>query len=185
MGFVYDGCSIKMTPTSTPVALRSFLGDEIPGGYQGQTNLNADWRPPTLKIFPVEINNNKLVVKPSILTEKLTTNYYRMKCQDYNNDGYDDIMVELGGGGALFFFNDKNGSFKQPKDDVIPRYSSKYFSYNILYADLNGDNILDILYYPLIGNNPFNPNNTTDTAGAKVQMSLFKALRQIEAKDLK
>lgn len=185
MGFVYDGCSIKMTPTSPTIALRSFLGDEIPGGYQGQTSLNADWRPPTLKIFPIEIANNKLVVKPSILSEKLTSNYYRMKCRDYNNDGYDDIMIELGGGGALFFFNDKNGGFKQPKDDIMPRYSSQYFAYNILYADLNGDNIFDILYYPLVGNNGFNPTNTQDSAAGKIQMPLFKALRHIEAKDLK
>ena len=184
MGFVYDGCNIKLTPTSAPIGLRSFLGDEIIGGYQGQTSLDANWRPPTMKIFATEVVNNKLVVKPSIITEKLPSNYYRMNCKDYNNDGYDDIMIELGGGGALFYFNDKNGGFKKPKDNVIPKYSAQYFSFNILYADLNSDNIMDVLYYPITGNNQFNGTGQSSTSNTKIQMPLYKALRNIISDDL-
>jgi hypothetical protein len=184
MGFVYDGCSIKINPTSSPIGLRSFLGDEIPGGYRGQTSLDANWRPPTMKIFTTEIVNNKLVVKPSIITEKLPSNYYKMTCKDLNNDGYDDIMIELGGGGALFYFNDKNGGFKKPKDNVIPKYSVPYFSFNILYADLNSDNIMDVLYYPITGNNQFNGTGQSSTSNTKIQMPLYKALRNIGPDDL-
>jgi len=178
MGFVYDGCNIKLTPTSTPIGLRSFLGDEIPGGYKGQTSLDANWRPPTMKIFATEVVNNKLVVKPSIITEKLPSNYYRMSCKDYNNDGYDDIMIELGGGGALFYFNDKNGGFKKPKDGVIPKFSIQNFSVSTLFADLNNDGIPDILYYPITG------SNQTSSSGTKIQIPLYKALRNIGPDDL-
>ncbi len=185
MGFVYDGCSIKLTPTSAPVALRSFLGDEIPGGYQGQTSLDANWRPPTMKIFPMEVVNNKLVIKPSILSEKLPTNYYRMNCKDYNNDGYDDIMVELGGGGAVLYFNDKNGGFKKTKSGVIPTYSSQYFSYSVLYSDMNNDGIPDMLYYPILGNNSFGGQPLGSLANTvNIQLPLYKALRNVGPDDL-
>ena len=186
MGFIYDGCSLKMTPTSATIGLRSFLGDEIVGGYQGQTNLDANWRPPTLKIFTTEVVDNKLVIKPSIISEKLPSNYYRMKCGDYNNDGYDDIMIELGGGGALLFFNDKNGNFKRPKSGVIPSYNSEYFSFNVLFSDLNNDGILDILYYPLIGYSGSNGQQSGNTVDKlKIQLPLYKAYRDILVKDLK
>ena len=179
MGFIYDGCSIKLTPTSAPIGLRSFLGNEIIGGYTGQTTLNADWRPPTLKIFPTEVANGKLAVKSSILTETLTSNYYRMKCQDFNNDGFDDILIELGGGGALFYFNDKNGGFKKPKDGVIPQFTSQYFGYSMLYSDLTGDGIPDILYYPLIGgDNQLYWQNASSGAPA-VPIPIYKAFRNI------
>jgi hypothetical protein len=184
MGFVHDGCSIKLTPTSPPIALRSFLGDEIVGGYKGQTSLDANWRPPTMKIFPMEVVNNKLVVKPSFITEKLTSNYYRMNCKDYNNDGYDDIMVELGGGGAVFYFNDKNGGFKKPKDGVIPKFTSQYFSYSVVFTDMNNDSILDIMYYPITGNNYFNGVGQSSGTDLKIQIPLYKAQRHISPEDL-
>jgi len=186
MGFVYDGCSIRMTPTSIPIGLRSFLGDEIIGGYFGQTTLNANYRPPTLKIFPTEVVNDKLVVKSSIITEKLTSNYYRMKCRDLNNDGYDDIMIELGGGGALYYFNDKKGSFKSPKPGIIPEYSFNGFSPSVLYEDLDGDGILDILYYPIISNRAFDLLIDLSQLSVINPVSLpkFKGLRHIQPEDL-
>ena len=184
MGFIYDGCSIKQTPTSAPIALRSFLGDEILGGYRGQTSLDANWRPPTMKIFPMDVVNNKLIIKPSFISEKLPSNYYRMTCKDYNNDGYDDIMIELGGGGALFYFNDKNGGFKKPKDGVMPKFTSQNFSFSALYTDINNDNIPDLLYYPLVGNNQYNGVGQNSSLSIKIQMPLYKAQRKIGPEDL-
>ena len=181
MGFVYDGCSIKIEPASPEIALRSFLGDKISGGYSGQSDINADWRPPTLKIFPIEVADNKLTVGKSILSDLLPSNYYRMKCKDYNGDGYDDILIELGGGGAVFYFNDKNGGFKKPKNGVVPLYSSQYFSFGALYEDLDGDGYSDLLYYPITGTNLIDWQYADPPLSSiKVQIPIFKAFRNID-----
>lgn len=178
-GLIYEGCSLKMTPTSPTISVRTFLGDEIVGGYQGQI-VNGDWRPPTLKIFPIEISGSNLIVKQSIITEKLDSNFYHIECRDLNNDGYDDILVRTSGT-PIFLINDKLGNFKKLKSGIMP-YDKSPNGSSILFADLNGDGINDLLYFPL---DRWQLNSDwTNGKLTSVQYPWFKGLRNIGPQDL-
>lgn len=65
--------------------------------------------------------------------------------QDFNRDGYPDVMVLFGHGneGVWLFTNDRKGGFDQRN---VLRFPPVYGSTNFQLADFNGDDRLDLLY---------------------------------------
>ncbi|MBB5395450.1 VCBS repeat-containing protein [Mucilaginibacter sp. AK015] len=65
--------------------------------------------------------------------------------QDFNNDGYPDIMVLFGSGdeGLTLFLNDKKGGFT---DRELLRFPPVYGSTSFQLADIDHDGNLDLLY---------------------------------------
>lgn len=69
---------------------------------------------------------------------------------DFNNDGYDDIIVGRYGKQSLYYWNDESGRFEDHSDRLSWYYSNPW---SLAILDYNKDGLLDIAfgnYYPPI-----------------------------------
>ena len=177
-GGLYEGCALSKNKDSPKEVIYQFLGAEIKNGYSGQI-LVDEWEPPTNKLIMLGINSIQIKINPITLkTNLLDSNNYHFECNDYNLDGYEDILIRTSGT-PLIYINDQNGGYKTVKKyklPIAPNGSSH------IYVDLDGDGIKDFLYFP-IDRWQFG-NNISDVDIKKVQFFIHYGKRGVNYEDL-
>lgn len=168
---IWETASIKITPTSTPIVLALLSGNLTPDIYSKTVYQND------LKVFNYFVGfdttgGNLKLLDTLVQGQDTEFQSYKFKVADVNGDGYDDLISYLQdyfangevhtNGRINIFLNDKNGHLVRDVDFTYPNMSHKdqilYFP-RVIYDDLNGDGINDLLYYST-GPSVTSPPNT-------------------------
>jgi hypothetical protein len=176
-----NGCELKLKPTdTTTVAIMALNTLEIVGGYQGGTIVeSSSYLKPITKLMAFTTSNNTLTnINLPVVNEVQKIQFLHISCGDLNADGSDDILVMPWGANAIpiVYLNDGAGNFSLVDTSKLPVPSTDFREATMLYVDINGDGIRDLLYWPLtaLSGNP-----------SKVQYQIFKGLRAANATDYK
>ena len=134
---------------------------------------------PITKLMAFTTSNNTLInINLPVTNEVQDVKFFRISCVDLNGDGSDDILVMPWGANAvpIVYLNDGAGNFSLVDTSKLPLPSTSFQETSMIYVDINGDGIRDLLYWPLtaISGNP-----------SKVQYQIFKGLRAANATDKK
>ena len=178
---LYEGCSFKPTPTSTPVPIFSMLGREIVGGYtSGQVLREPTTYDPgsiDLVTFDLDQNLNPININ-SIARSNMDGNFWHILCEDVNSDGFDDIII-IQNNRPIIFLNDGKGMLKKVDQSIFPNAPH---AASFVYEDLDGDGIRDFLYYPM-GNWLF--EDSPGQISTSVNLRLYKGIRNINQNNIK
>jgi FG-GAP-like repeat len=176
-----NGCELKLKPTDTStVAIMALNTLEIVGGYQGGTIVeSSSYLKPITKIMAFTTSNNVLTnINLTVKNEVQNVQFFQISCSDLNGDGSDDILVMPWGTNAvpIIYLNDGAGNFSLVDTSKLPVPSTYFRDATMIYVDITGDGIRDLLYWPLtsLSGNP-----------SKVQYQIFKGLRAANATDIK
>lgn len=174
------GCQLKKSPSDDPIAIMALNTNEIIGGYQGGTVIESDGKlKPVTKLMGFSPASNTLKNIPlTINNEMQYSRFFAISCEDVNNDGYQDITVMPWGSDVIpfIYLNDKSGRFNLIEPRLFPKSSSTFQDNSMLYVDLDGDGIKDLLYWPLTR---LKDNPTT------VQYEIYKGIRHLDSNDIK
>jgi hypothetical protein len=175
------GCELKLKPTdTTTVAIMALNTNEIVGGYQGGTIVeSSSYLKPVTKLMAFTTENNTLTnINLPITNEVQNVMFLHITCGDLNGDGADDIIAMPWGANAvpIVYLNDGAGNFSSVDTSKLPVPSTDFSAASMLYVDITGDGVRDLLYWPLtsLTGNP-----------TKVQYQLFKGLRAANTTDKK
>jgi len=175
------GCELKLKPTDTStVAIMALNTNEIVGGYKGGTIVeSSSYLQPITKLMAFSVANDSITnINLPIANEATNVKFFNIVCGDMNGDGADDIVVMPWGANALpiVYLNDGAGNFNLVDTSKLPLPSTSFQDATMLYVDLNGDGVRDLLYWPL---------TSLSGSPSKVQYQLFKGLRTVLQTDKK
>jgi len=175
------GCELRLKSNSaSTITVMMLTGNEITNGYTGGTIIeSSSYLKPISKLLGFSVENNVLKnVNLPIENETQDIRPLNISCGDLNGDGSDDILVMPWGANAvpIVYLNDGSGNFSLVDTSKLPLPSTDFRDSTMIYADINGDGIRDLLYWPLtaLSGNP-----------SKVQYQIFKGLRAALATDKK
>lgn len=172
-------CQLKLRPTdASPIAVGTLSAMKITGNYQGgtlgQNNTNDPWQ---IKLLGIDVSNDHITMSQTfkVNNEVTTASPYRMQCGDINNDGYDDIVISdwQRGTSPIIYINDGTGTFNRIDPAKIAGVNSYSQGQAFFLNDMNGDGIVDIVYYPVVG-----------VKSGPVNLMMYKGLRHAMQSDL-
>ena len=109
------------------------------------------------KLFGFSAKDGNLTSIPIILQAPvaLTDKPYRLHCEDVNQDGRDDIIVATWGDDTHphIYINTGGNNFSLVREELWPPITDALKSAQQKYADVNGDEIFDIVSFPFTGVN--------------------------------
>jgi hypothetical protein len=153
-------CTIKRTPSSDTEVIADFSANEIVGGYKGNTVVYGQTELRALdRLFAFgfdasrKLVRNPLVIRNELLTATNFGGFNRMTCADYNDDGYDDILLyrTFGKNTPVIYLNDGKGEFDRVMEGAFPTGFNEFrVQNNYVLTDLNNDKLHDIVYYPIV-----------------------------------
>ena len=168
---IWESASIKLTPTSSPTALVLLSGSLVPDTYISKVYQND------LKIFNYFVGFDTTggqlkLLEDMVQGQDTAFQSYRYRVADVNGDGYDDLVSYLqdyflngevqSNGRIDIFLNDQKGHLIRDVDFTYPSMFHKdqiLYWPKVMYDDLNGDGINDLLYYST-GPSVTSPPNT-------------------------
>ncbi len=183
LGGSYEyGCEIT-TQADTDLNLvylnTSYMLDSYYDGMDIVEGRDMKW---IYKLFGFSAKDGNLTSIPIILQAPvaLTDKPYRLHCEDVNQDGRDDIIVATWGDETHphIYINTGGNNFSLVREELWPPITDALKSAQQKYADVNGDEIFDIVSFPftgvnnissdvimyeiLLGKNHFQANDTYD-----------------------
>ena len=174
------GCELKRKPTDESIALMALSTNEIVGGYRGGVIVEASTTlKPVTRLMGFSVLNSSLTnIGITINNESTAVRLFGLSCGDVNGDGYDDIVVMPWGRSAvpIIYINDGIGNFNLVDTIKLPLPSTDFQDSTMIYADIDGDGIRDLLYWSLtsLSGNP-----------SQVRYQIYKGQRNINATDMK
>jgi hypothetical protein len=173
-----NNCQIKDVGQTVPNTLFMSNAAIITGGYSGQklTEGTNDFTP-NMMFLSFGVSNNKLTITlPTIrnpLANQLTSNY--MTCTPLRNGPEQDIFVATQGPNAkpIVYIRENSTSYASVNQSKFPSSRSSGTYFTMLYEDIDGDGIPDVIYYPI-----FKDRQQKDPA------IIYKGLRHISKSDL-
>ena len=160
-GPFYESCGFRLTPGASPIGVFKWSPLLIEGPWDGGDLYQTD--------FPYLIDFNQLLgftggghlsaFPLNITNEQTVLNFNFMDCIDVNGDGYADIVAYPYRAGAKpsIYLNDGKGNLHLfdpdllPNDGLISPSASAHSSFTALLADVTGDGIRDLIYWPANG----------------------------------
>jgi hypothetical protein len=147
-------CQIKDAGQTVPTTLFMSNADIIVGGYTGQklTEGTKDFTP-SMMFFSFEAANDKLTVNtPTIrnsLSNQMTSNY--MTCNPLRGGAEQDIFVATQGPDPkpIVYIKENATSYASVNQSKFPSANSSGTYFTMLYEDVDGDKIPDLIYYPI------------------------------------
>lgn len=156
-----NSCMLKLKKTDTVqtaifTMISTKLNNYTPGTVLNLPAMSASDTTQSVNLVGFTVVNNSVVSVPLNIKNQLTSmSGYNIMCGDFNGDGSDDIAVTdwQTGSVAAIYINDGNGNFDRINPASVPGVSaSTYTNGNaFIIADINGDGIMDLLYYPVNG----------------------------------
>ena len=155
---IYPGSGSVVLTTRSMTTLDKDLNTDTYIGKRGATKL---------EFFLVnEASLEKIPI--TIVDEQKDLSSWSYRFIDFNRDGLTDIVVEgshswLGfqepaSGAPAVYLNTGAGVFVHLSEDLFPRAPERWVKYSASsLIDVNGDNIYDLLYFPTIASEQFNP----------------------------
>ncbi len=188
-------CEIQIENSTKIVAF--IYGTVIVGGYKGGTIYEGT--DPVYKYKNVNklltFDINELTIEKNALEIDLSTEgniaFYELKCEDVNNDGYADLQViaPLGWNSTpqlapIILLGNSGFTFSKLKREIFPIAPNGTAP---MYVDLTGDNIRDLVYWPLTGYTGDDSFNGIDAVikSTSVKYKLYKGLRNINSADIR
>lgn len=194
-------CDIN-TGGSTKVA--AFMaGTIIVGGYRGGTLYENEGADPVYKYKPINrillfSVKGSALIKDDVeldLSEDGTVPFKGIECNDLNSDGINDIHVTAARGWRAFvsggplptpivFFGQNDGSFKRVRAGIFPRMPDGSAA---VFADLNSDAVMDLIYWPLTkfnGEDSFEGNDALIRSDS-VRYKIYQGAKNINSLDLR
>lgn len=160
--------------------LTILVGKEIVGGYQGgMLDENAGY-PDMTQMVLLGIDEKGVFgrLPLTVIDEVKGISPHRMITGDLDGDGFDDAIIYRWRKDErpLIYLNDGFGNLRRVADRHIPSLSVNGNGHaGQLYADLDGDGIPDLLYYPIAG---------AWSDFSSVRLQVFKGLRSLRTSDL-
>lgn len=173
-----NNCQIKDVGQTIPSTLFMSNAAIITGGYSGQklTEGTTDFTPNMILVSVGVLNNKLNITLPTIrnpLANQLTSNY--MTCIPLQNGPEQDIFVATQGPNAkpIVYIRENSTTYASVNQSKFPSSKSSGTYFTMLYEDIDGDGIPDVIYYPI-----FKDRQQKDPA------IIYKGLRHISKQDL-
>ena len=175
-----DHCRLQPVPGGQPLTLFAVPAQEVTGGYDGrflvESSADFSWH---LLLMAFSDAQGQLISSPLSLASEITNQaFFALKCGDFNGDGADDIVVHPWGRNAkpIIYLNDGRGGFASVLQTRLPDSSPSFTDTMSVIADVDGDGLPDLIYYPLTRLQP-------DTS--RIQYQVFKGLRALGTVDVR
>jgi hypothetical protein len=176
-------CEFRKTPSSPPIALVHFNGQEIVGGYKGQTIVYG--QTPLIgtdRLLAYSFSADGTSVSRVSMTvsnevqQSLESN--QMQCGDVNGDGFDDVYFMRSKRDLMpvVYLNDGAGNLKLADAAVFPKSPDSSGLTNFVLADMDGDGVQDLIYFPI-----YTPSGSYNDLRIRIHKGL-RTMRQSDAK---
>lgn len=127
------------------------------------------------KLFGFSATDTSLTPVPIILQASvdLTDRPYRLICEDVNSDGRDDIIVSTWGyeSHPHVYINTGQNKFSLAREEIWPSMGSALKNAQPVYADADGDDIPDVIY--------FSGSSVSGSNSSEIRYEIFSGKRLI------
>jgi hypothetical protein len=170
-------CELRLSKGAPLVAISSFAGYEISGGFSGQVLTEGRGMVSTTRLMAFSVTQGKMERIPIIIRNEVSENIslygIGMRCGDLNQDGYDDIIMITAGQKPIIYINDGSGAFEKVEQSAFPNVAD-FGAFVNIYDDIDGDGIPDLVYFPAAG-----------VSGnlQKIEFPIYKGLRRLSQSD--
>ena len=131
------------------------------------------------KLFGFSATDTSLTPVPIILQASvdLTDRPYRLICEDVNSDGRDDIIVSTWGyeSHPHVYINTGKNKFSLVREEIWPSMGSALKNAQPVYADADGDDIPDVIY--------FSGSSVSGSNSSEIRYEIFSGKRLIGPAD--
>ena len=146
----WESCQMKMRPDSASIAIAQLAGEQLPADFDKATEIFRYDGVTSQPFLAFDVSSDTLSLSPQVIPNQDAHKHsYRFDCSDKTGDGYQDL-ISYNNDGTLTLY-------KNNKADVLVKMDTKIFpqsmrfpinqSTRAFYEDLNGDNVLDLIYY--------------------------------------
>ena len=145
----WESCGIKLNPDSPPIAIVQISGETLPEGFDKEKDVfNLDGQRPQ-PFLAFDTSQDSLRLSPELIPVQDTAHSFRFDCSDKTGDGFDDLIAYNADGTITLYRNNRANVLEKVSQNIFPNSSvfSNGASRRAIYDDLNGDGLLDLIYY--------------------------------------
>ena len=178
---ISKSCQLRLTPTSSPLALflmpQARISNYVPGVQIKESDLISGFG-----VIGASVINGQIAATNPIINNEETAgvNANEFDCKDINGDGYDDIVIYAMRRGTasaspIVYLNNKDGTFSKSTYNNFVSMSpdSQVDLESSIIGDFDGDGIPDVVIFPS------SPPSQNTSQAYKGTMKFFKGLRKL------
>lgn len=160
-GGFFESVALRLYPNTTPTPIVHFATSYLPSGSQGKSSINQNDCLNWSKLMAFESIDGKLQEINIISDPEGPYNINFMDAKDINKDGFDDLVTYpyIDGAKPRVYLNNQSGKLNLLNSNKFPAVSISG-GYNSAFADIDGDGIEDLVFFPGNGCSCNNPCTT-------------------------